>query len=150
MQSRLMLPPRADCRRRQILARVCTDIAFIKNIKNMPPIYCNHLGLSRCLALVFVGGVFLAAALPDVVHGYALEGPKWPNGSNPAAQLELGAAGKTLSDGNTSWNAAVSPAIDMWNQVMGGIQLNGVNSTASISQGDRLNSLSFGGTYFGH
>ena len=110
----------------------------------------NALTFRRWLTAVLLAGAFLAAALPQVVHGYALEGPKWPNGSNPAVQLELGSAGRTLSDGNTSWNAAVSPAVDMWNQVIGSIQVRAVNSTASISQGDRLNSLSFGSSFFGH
>ncbi|HUE41200.1 MAG TPA: matrixin family metalloprotease [Chthoniobacterales bacterium] len=95
--------------------------------------------------------MFLVSAFPKVVQAYALEGPKWPNGSNPTIQLELGSANHTLSDGNTSWNSAVSPALDMWNQVMGGIQLGRVmNSTAPIVSGDHLNSMSFGSTFFGH
>jgi hypothetical protein len=65
-------------------------------------------------------------------------------------QLELGSAGRTLSDGNTSWNSAVSPALDLWNQVMGSIQLGRVmDSTAPIVSGDGLNSMSFGSTFFG-
>jgi predicted Zn-dependent protease len=104
---------------------------------------------NRAVATLVTFG--LVAAFTNIAYGYALEGPKWPNGSNPTVQLELGSAGRTLSDGNTSWNAAVSPAVDMWNQVIGNIQVGRVmNSTASISQGDRLNSLSFGSTYFGH
>jgi matrixin len=103
------------------------------------------------IRFALVGTAILAIALPKVVHAYALEGPKWPNGSNPTVQLELGSAGRTLSDGNTSWNSAVSPALDMWNQVMGSIQLGRVmDSTAPIVSGDRVNSMSFGSTFFGH
>jgi hypothetical protein len=106
-------------------------------------------GNNRAVAALVIFG--LVAAFTSIAYGYALEGPKWPNGSNPTVQLELGSAGRTLSDGTTSWNAAVSPAVDMWNQVIGNVQVGRVmNSTASISQGDRLNSLSFGSTYFGH
>ena len=95
--------------------------------------------------------MLLCATLPKAVQAYALEGPKWPNGSNPTIQLELGSAGRTLSDGNTSWNSAVSPALDLWNQVMGSLQVNRVmNSTAPIVSGDRINSMSFGSTFFGH
>lgn len=101
--------------------------------------------------LVWLGVTIVAAALPEIAHAYALEGPKWPNSSSPVLQLELGSAGKTLSDGNTNWNAAVSPALDMWNQVMGHLQLGRVmNSTAPIVSGDHVNSLSFGSKFFGH
>src|SRR6266581_307049 len=54
---------------------------------------------------------------PRDASAYALEGPKWPNGSTPVMQLELGTPGRTLLDGNTSWNTAAAPALDMWNAV---------------------------------
>ena len=134
----------------KLLVRVRTDIAFLERLRNMTPLFNRRSPFtgSRVLAAFVAFG--LAAAFTNNAHGYALEGPKWPNGSNPTVQLELGSAGRTLSDGNTSWNAAVSPAVDLWNQVIAGIQVRAVNSTATISQGDRLNSLSFGSTYFGH
>ncbi len=104
---------------------------------------------SRAFAAFLAFG--LAAAFTNVARAYVLEGPKWPNGSNPVMQLELGSAGRTLSDGNTSWNTAVAPALDMWNQVMGNLQLGRVmNSTAPIVSGDRVNSMSLGSTFFGH
>lgn len=117
----------------------------------MTPLLNRRSPLTGSCAFAALLAIGLVAAFTEIARGYALEGPKWPNGSNPTVQLELGSAGRTLSDGNTSWNAAVSPAVDMWNQVMGSIQVGQVmNSTAPISQGDRLNSLSFGSTYFGH
>jgi len=95
------------------------------------------------LALLFsVAAIFTTRA-------YVLEGPKWPNGT-VNFQLSLGNANKTLSDGSANWNSAVAPALDMWNQVIGRVQLNGVNSTAPISQGDHVNSLGFASTFFGH
>lgn len=116
----------------------------------MTPVPANRSTFHLKAAVALLGTILLSAALPKAAHGYALEGPKWPNGSTPALQLELGSAGHTLSDGNTSWNAAVAPAADMWNQVMGNIQLTATNSSSAIIQGDHLNSLSFGSTFFGH
>ena len=100
--------------------------------------------LTGCLVLLFfVAGVFTTRA-------YVLEGPKWPDGT-VTVQLSLGNANQTLSDGNTNWNSAVAPALDMWNQVMGRVQLNGVmNSSAPVSQGDHVNSLAFASTFFGY
>ncbi|HET9418575.1 MAG TPA: FG-GAP-like repeat-containing protein [Chthoniobacterales bacterium] len=81
-------------------------------------------------------------------NAYVLEGPKW--GSNPVFQLELGSPGYTLSDGNTSWNTAAAPALSMWNQVIGRIQLGQVvGSTIPVSSGDGYNSMSFATTVFG-
>src|ERR1700719_2908721 len=117
----------------------------------MTPLLLNRPVIRSRTAFLLLFMTLAAATLPKTVNAYALEGPKWPNGSNPTIQLELGSAGRTLSDGNTSWNSAVSPALDMWNQVMGSLQLNRVmNSTAPIVSGDRVNSMSFGSTFFGH
>jgi predicted Zn-dependent protease len=128
-----------------------TDIAFLESIENMTPQFDMRLSIAFKIRLIALGTLVLATALPKIVHAYALEGPKWPNSSNPVMQVELGSAGRTLSDGNTSWNNAVSPALDMWNQVMGNLQLRrALNSTAPIVLGDRLNSMSFDSTYFGH
>lgn len=100
--------------------------------------------LAGSLALLF------SAAAIFTSRAYVLEGPKWPNGT-VNFQLSLGNANKTLSDGNTNWNAAVAPALGMWNQVIGRVQLNGVmNSSAPVSQGDHVNSLAFASTFFGH
>jgi len=130
---------------------VRTDIAFLVSLKNMTPLFAIRSTFHLKAASALLAATFLAAALPKTVQAYALEGPKWPNGSTPTIQLELGSANRTLSDGNTSWNSAVSPALDMWNRVMGQVQLGRVmNSTAPIVQGDRLNSLSFGSSFFGH
>ena len=102
-----------------------------------------HRSVTCLLVLLFfVGGLFSTRA-------YVFEGPKWPNGTI-TMQLSLGNAGHTLSDGNTNWNSAVAPALTMWNQVIGAVQLAGVmNSTAAVSQGDGVNSMAFANTFFG-
>src|SRR5438132_10797253 len=111
------------------------------------------------LAVTRMSGLFaaIAAGLAIVVgtfasrdaSAYSLEGPKWSSG-NPVMQLELGNPGRTLLDGNTSWNTAVAPALDMWNQVLGGMQFGrAMNSTAAVASGDRVNSMAFSSTVFG-
>ncbi len=93
--------------------------------------------------------LFSVAAI-FTIRAYVLEGPKWPSGT-VNFQLSLGNANKSLSDGSANWNSAVAPALEMWNQVIGRVQLNGVmNSTAPVSQGDHVNSLGFASTFFGH
>jgi hypothetical protein len=93
-------------------------------------------------------GTAVAGFCSGHAHAYVLEGPKWS--SSPVFQLELGSAGRTLTDGNTSWNSAATPALTMWNQVIGRIQLGKVvGSTLPISSGDSYNSLSFSTTVFG-
>src|SRR5213078_487700 len=113
-------------------AHLCTKVAFLERIENMTPRPISSskrdssligLKVSGALAALFA---LLAVAVgtfqPPNVGAYALEGPRWPNGSTVVMQLSLGNAGRTLTDGNTSWNAAVSPALDSWNAVIGGMQ----------------------------
>ena len=123
---------------------LCTDIAFIESTINMSA----SLKLKVRCALVIATAV--GANLPQLVQPYALEGPQWPNGANPVIQLELGPASGPLQDGSTSWNTAVSPSLDAWNQVLGSVQFGRVmDSTAPVSSGDGVNSISFAGSVFG-
>jgi len=101
-------------------------------------------------ALIALLAVAVGTFQPSNIGAYVLEGPKWPNGSTVVMQLSLGNAGRTLTDGNTSWNAAAAPALDSWNAVVGGMQFGKVmNSTAPVSSGDRVNSMAFSSTNFG-
>jgi hypothetical protein len=94
--------------------------------------------------------VAIGTFAPRHASAYVLEGPKWPTGSTPVMQLELGTPGRTLIDGNTSWNTAAAPALDMWNQVVGRMQFGRVmNSTAAVASGDRVNSMAFSTSVFG-
>ena len=104
----------------------------------------------RLTAIVAMLAIAASTFEPPEAGAYALEGPKWPNGSTVVMQLSLGNAGRTLADGNTSWNTAVSPALDSWNAIIGGMQFGRVmNSTAAVSSGDRVNSMAFASTNFG-
>ena len=83
-------------------------------------------------------------------RGYVLEGQSWPAGTVVVLQLSLGNAGRTLQDGNTSWNDAVAPVANMWNSQVQRVQVAQVlNSSAPCSSGDHLNSVVFASNVFG-
>lgn len=139
---------------------VRTDIAFTGDVENMNPGDAVLAARRSILAGTKMSGLFaaIAAGLAIVVgtlalrdaSAYSLEGPKWPNGSTPVMQLELGNPGRTLLDGNTSWNTAAAPALDLWNQTVANMQFGRVmNSTAAVASGDGVNSMAFSSTVFG-
>lgn len=79
---------------------------------------------------------------------YSLNGKTWPSGT-VTFQLNLGPSAP-LSDGSPSWDAAVLPVFDMWNQRMGRLSLAGVmNSSAPVASNDKVNSVSFSNSVFG-
>ncbi|MDQ2918486.1 MAG: M10 family metallopeptidase domain-containing protein [Verrucomicrobiota bacterium] len=98
--------------------------------------------------------LFLAACTTifaaQIAHGYVLNGKTWPTNTNIVFQLSLGSASSTLSDGNTSWNAAVLPVLNMWNSQMQRVQLSAVmDSTAPSASGDHVNSVVFANSVYG-
>ena len=104
------------------------------------------------------GGFFLlvsaiiatvSAVIPGSSEAYVLEGPRWPAGTTVVLELGLGNAGRTLIDGNTSWNTAAFPALGIWNQRIQRAQLTSRNPTTGASSGDGINSIVFATTVFG-
>jgi len=96
-------------------------------------------------ALAFALGI--AAPFADA---YVLEGKSWPAGSIVLMQLNLGSAGRTLQDGNTSWDDAVLPVAGMWNQTIQRVQVSTiVNPFVSPTSGDRINAVFFSNSIFG-
>jgi Matrixin len=91
---------------------------------------------------------FLSAA-PRAAWAYVFEGASWPSGTTVVLQLGLGGAGRTLIDGNISWNTAAAPALNMWDQDIQRARLTFVTSTASVSSGDGVNSAVFSDSIFG-
>lgn len=90
------------------------------------------------------------AALSATARAYVLEGPRWPGGTVLVLQLGLGSAGRTLQDGNTSWDTAVEPVAGMWNQSFGRVRISNVfNPQAPVSNSDRVNSVVFSNSIFG-
>jgi hypothetical protein len=114
------------------------------------PVIPLRLHAAPCRKIGVILALLILTGMIDLKHNanaYVLEGPKW--GSNPMIHLELGNASFVLSDGNTSWDAAAVPALTMWNQVIGRIQLGQVSGSVPVSSGDGYNTASFATTVFG-
>ena len=108
-----------------------------------------HYKLPRMKSVLCALTVALAG-FSATSRGYVLEGQSWPAGTVVVLQLSLGNAGRTLQDGNTSWNDAVAPVANMWNSKVQRVQVTQVlNSGAPCSSGDHLNSVVFASTIFG-
>jgi len=105
----------------------------------------------RALTACFCGAVIFAFpnAAPRTARAYVLEGASWPAGTTVVLQLGLGNPGRTLLDGNTSWNTAAAPALDMWDRNIQRAQLTYDTLTASVSSGDGVNSAVFSDSVFG-
>jgi hypothetical protein len=107
-------------------------------------------GTSRAIKALFFLAIGAVLGCGNPAQAYVLEGPSWPAGTVVTLQLGLGNAGRTLQDGNTSWNAAVAPAAEMWNQEVLRVRLTNVpDSTVPASSGDHVNSVVFASTIFG-
>ena len=98
---------------------------------------------------------FAAACAASVLFvstadAYSLTGNKWPAGSEVVLQMGLGNSLVPLSDGNTSWNLAAAPALDMWNARMASLRLTpAMDASPSATSGDRVNSIVFSTSVFG-
>ena len=91
----------------------------------------------------------IAMLLSHRAEGYALEGVNWSSGSVVTFQIGLGSAGRTLIDGNTSWDTAASPALSAWNNAVAGLSYKSNVASTSASSGDHVNSVVFSTTVFG-
>jgi hypothetical protein len=101
----------------------------------------------QSLSILIVWGIFLAVSRR--VSGYALEGQHWPAGTLVTFQMGLGSAGRTLIDGNTSWDTAAAPALIAWDHVMARLQYTGNVASPPVSSGDGVNAIVFSNTVFG-
>jgi hypothetical protein len=101
----------------------------------------------RAVVLSSAAPIFMAALFSS--EAYTLEGPRWPSGSVITFQLGLGNPGLTLTDGNTSWNVAAAPALNMWNQRIQRARFTSVNSSAGAAADDHINSIFFSTTVYG-
>jgi Matrixin len=100
----------------------------------------------RSARLAILIAVFFAVD----ARAYVEEGASWPDGSAVTFQFALGNAGRTLLDGNTSWDTAAMPAPSAWNSNMQGLRFVGVvNGNAPLSSGDHINTIAFSSTVFG-
>ena len=101
----------------------------------------------QLLSILILLAVF--ALVAPRANGYALEGSSWPAGTIVTFQMGLGSAGRTLIDGNTSWDSAAAPALAAWNNVMARLQYNGNVASPRVSSGDGVNAIVFSDTVFG-
>src|SRR6478752_4227324 len=101
----------------------------------------------QLLSILILLAVF--ALVARRANGYALEGSSWPAGTIVTFQMGLGSAGRTLIDGNTSWDTAAAPALAAWNNVMARLQYNGNIASPPVSSGDGVNAIVFSDTVFG-
>jgi hypothetical protein len=107
----------------------------------MMPAYRNYMKFLRLFATAVA-----TVACATIAPAYVLEGPSWSSGS-VTFQLRLGTAGRTLTDGNTSWDVAAQPGVTAWNANMGSLQLiANINPSASLSSGDGINTIGFSST----
>src|SRR5205085_4461945 len=89
------------------------------------------------------------AAVSRRANGYVLEGTRWPAGTVVTFKMGLGLAGRTLIDGNTSWDTAAAPALGAWNNVMVRLQYTDTVTSPPVSSGDGVNAVVFSDTLFG-
>ena len=101
----------------------------------------------QLLSILILLAVF--AFVARRANGYALEGSSWPAGTIVTFQMGLGSAGRTLIDGNTSWDSAATPALAAWNNVMARLRYTDTVTSPPVSSGDRVNAIVFSDTVFG-
>lgn len=90
-----------------------------------------------------------ALLLLPAARAYVFNGKSWTTPATINFQLGLGLAGRTLLDGDTSWNTAAAPAFALWNQSLLRIQLSNTIMPVTVSAGDGLNSIAFVPTIYG-
>jgi hypothetical protein len=97
----------------------------------------------RALHRVALLAAVLACSISTVAHAYVLEGKSWPTGTTVLMQLNLGSAGRTLQDGNTSWDDAVLPVAGMWDQTIQRVSVSTIVNPLAHARGDLLHQLRF-------
>src|SRR5438552_9680645 len=111
----------------------CAPIVFMKRGPFGPALLTFKLRLF--LSIVIASGCLTCA------QAYVLEGSSWPREKTVTSvtfQMGLGPAGRTLIDGNTSWDVAAAPAINAWDNVVATLQFNanlGASSAAASGDG---------------
>src|ERR1035437_5622632 len=106
---------------------------------------------SRVRLIATAGFLLTSLFMPAKSRAYVLTGASWPSNGTVTFQMALGNAGRTLSDGNTSWDIAAKPAGDAWNQSVQRVRLvMSPNPSAPISQGDGVNTVAFASSFFGN
>jgi hypothetical protein len=99
------------------------------------------LGILTVLALVVL--------TTETTRGFATLGSKWANG-NITMHMTLGPGSGTLIDGSTSWNAAVTQALNIWNGHIDLVKFAAEqDSTRPRGDGDLINHVFFDANFYG-
>jgi hypothetical protein len=98
----------------------------------------------RALGLLAI--VALVIGTSQTIGGFATLGSTW-NSGNVVMNMQL-TGGSGLSDGSSSFNAAVSSAMSIWNQSLNRIQFAAGSGTAR-ADGDLVNQVFFDSNYYG-
>ncbi len=103
----------------------------------------------RCIRrLIIILGLAAGFARP-AAHAYNATPEQWPDGAINLV-FALGPAGRTLQDGNTSWDAVAQSAANEWNQNLGLVQFTPVvDDGATAQQGDGKNTVAFSNSIYG-
>ena len=138
----------------RITPKIIPQLSLTRTV-SAPSLLMLRPGLRRRLLFSSVSRTVAAIALAltalvSPARAYVLEGKSWPAGSVVLMQLNLGLAGRTLQDGNISWDTAVLPVAGMWNQTIQRAQVSTIINPAVPSRsGDRINSVVFANSVFG-
>lgn len=90
------------------------------------------------------------SSLSTSLRGYVLEDKSWPLGATVTFEENLGNPSRTLSDGTTTWSAAVHPAFAEWTTRARDLTLvHHPNPTAVAGNGDGVNTVTFASTVYG-
>jgi hypothetical protein len=90
--------------------------------------------------------LFLGGAGPG--FSFALNGYRWPDGTQIAMHLQLTHSSGALQDGSASWNASATDALNNWNQYVDTVQFVAADPSGS-SGSDGANEVLFSGTVYG-
>lgn len=86
----------------------------------------------RCAARILLGAMFFCL-LAGRVHGFALEGPRWPVDSTIPMELELGPTNVALEDQTGTWDGSAANALSLWNTHLERVQFTWVSNSAELS-----------------
>src|SRR3982074_967612 len=67
-------------------------------------------------------GLFLLLGGAAPAFSFALNGYRWPDGTQIAMHLQLTHFSGALQDGSASWNASAADALNIWNQYVDTVQ----------------------------
>jgi hypothetical protein len=99
------------------------------------------LGVITVLAMV--------AVTTETTRGFATLGSKWVNG-NITMHMTLGPGSGLLPDGSTSWNGAVTQAVNIWNGHLEAVKFAAQqDSTRPRGDGDLINHIFFDTNFYG-